>query len=394
MFFWRLLIRILSAKELRKANITYRKINMNKLKKNEPALILMNHSNFLDMKIAHRVLFPRCFNIVATTDGFVGRNWLMREIGCIPTVKFISDPGLVKNIMSAIKKKRSVLMYPECGYSVDGRSTTLPYSLAKLVKVLKVPLVTIITDGVYLRQPLYGNLYKRNVSVSADVKYVLSKDEIASLSVDEIYDIILEEFSFNGFEKQINSKIEVTEPLRAKDLNKVLYKCPVCLEEGKMEAKTDTICCTGCNNKYYLSVTGKLIPSNKDLKVMNVPKWIDFEREAVLKEINDGTYHLDTDVDVIVMKDTYHLYKVGSGHLTHGMDGFHLTLDDGTLDYHHPSTTSYSVNIDLHWYQIGDLVCVGDYNTQYYCFPKQKDVVIKTRFACEEIYKIVTKDMK
>ena len=103
MFIWRLLIKLLSFNELRQVHFKCNKINMDKLKRKEPCLILMNHSNFLDMKIAHKVLFPRCFNIVATTDGFVGRNWLMREIGCIPTVKFITDPGLVRNIANCIK---------------------------------------------------------------------------------------------------------------------------------------------------------------------------------------------------------------------------------------------------------------------------------------------------
>jgi len=70
---------------------TYEKIGMDKLKKGEPCLVLMNHSSFIDLEIAANILFPRPFHIVATTDGFVGKNWLMRQIGCIPTKKF--SPG-------------------------------------------------------------------------------------------------------------------------------------------------------------------------------------------------------------------------------------------------------------------------------------------------------------
>ena len=47
-------------------------------------LVLMNHSCFLDLKIAEAVLYPRPFNIVCTSDGFVGKEWLMRSVGCIP----------------------------------------------------------------------------------------------------------------------------------------------------------------------------------------------------------------------------------------------------------------------------------------------------------------------
>lgn len=39
----------------------------------EPCLILMNHPSFIDLKIASTVLYPCPFNIVCTSDGFVGK---------------------------------------------------------------------------------------------------------------------------------------------------------------------------------------------------------------------------------------------------------------------------------------------------------------------------------
>ena len=67
---------------------------MERLGKKQPCLILMNHSSFIDLEIASTILFPRPFNIVCTTDGFVGKNWLMRLLGCIPTKKFMQDVNL------------------------------------------------------------------------------------------------------------------------------------------------------------------------------------------------------------------------------------------------------------------------------------------------------------
>ena len=81
----------------------------------------------------------------------------MRQIGCIPTRKFVIDLGLIKDITRCIKKnKSSVLMYPEAGYSFDGTSTTLPDSLGKFVKMLGAPLVMLETHGAFHRQPLYN----------------------------------------------------------------------------------------------------------------------------------------------------------------------------------------------------------------------------------------------
>ncbi|MBP3413715.1 MAG: 1-acyl-sn-glycerol-3-phosphate acyltransferase, partial [Clostridia bacterium] len=119
--FFRWLIKFLSIGDLKATKFTYKTYGMEKLGKKEPCLILMNHSSFIDLKIAETVMYPRPFNIVCTSDGFIGKNWLMKHIGCIPTNKFVTDVRLVKDMVYAIRKLGcSVLMYPEASYSFDG----------------------------------------------------------------------------------------------------------------------------------------------------------------------------------------------------------------------------------------------------------------------------------
>ena len=78
-------------------------INIEKIDKKQPYLILMNHSSFIDMKIASKILYPKKYNIVRTDDGFVGKEFLMRWLGCISTKKYIMDPTLVKDMIYTIK---------------------------------------------------------------------------------------------------------------------------------------------------------------------------------------------------------------------------------------------------------------------------------------------------
>ena len=392
--FWKVLIRLLSIFDLKAVNFKCNKINIDKLDKKQPCLVLMNHSSFLDMEIAYKVLFDKNFNVIATTDAFIGKNWLLRQIGCVPTVKFLNDPLLVRKMANIIKENRSVLLYPEAGYTLDGTATTMPYSLAKLVKFLKVPLVTIITNGAHLRQPLFNKLRKRKVDVTCDYKYVLSAEEIKELSIDEIHDIIMKEFSFDNYQYQYDNNILINEPQRADNLNTVLYKCPHCGCEGQMLGHDHILECLNCNTKYELKPNGKLECINANTLYDSIPSWYKYQRAEVKKEVDANTYLLDTDVDVIVMKDTHSLYDVGSGHLVHDNNGFKLTLDDGSLEYVHDPAISYSINADIYWYQIGDIVCIGDHTIQYYCFPKKKDVVVKARLAAEEIYKNIVENRK
>ncbi|MBQ1412775.1 MAG: 1-acyl-sn-glycerol-3-phosphate acyltransferase [Clostridia bacterium] len=108
----RTLLRTLSVGELRDVGFTFDAEGMERLGKDQPALFLMNHSSFIDLKIASVMLYPRPFNIICTSDGFVGKKQLMRHLGCIPTRKFIPDVTLVKDMVYAVKELgNSLLMY-------------------------------------------------------------------------------------------------------------------------------------------------------------------------------------------------------------------------------------------------------------------------------------------
>ena len=158
----------------------------------------MNHSCFTDLLMAETIFYHRPMNIVCTSDGFVGKNWLMRQIGCIPTNKFVSDLVLVKNIKYSLEKlKNNVLMYPEASYSFDGTATPLPKTLGKCIKLLSVPVIMVRTYGAFAHDPLYNNLQKRKVNISADVKYLISPAEIQKKSADEINQILLHNLKNN-----------------------------------------------------------------------------------------------------------------------------------------------------------------------------------------------------
>ena len=122
--FLRWLLKTLSGPELKKVRFRYDTEGMEKLGKKEPALFLMNHSSFIDLKIAATLLYPRPFHIICTSDGFVGKEGLMRKLGCIPAKKFITEAALVRDMIYTVGSLRSsVLMYPEASYSFDGTAT-------------------------------------------------------------------------------------------------------------------------------------------------------------------------------------------------------------------------------------------------------------------------------
>lgn len=388
---FRIVLRVLSTWDLWATHFTYRKIGMERLKKGEPCLVLMNHTSFIDLKIASVVLFPRPFQIVCTSDGFVGKKRLMRMIGCIPTRKFMSDVVLVRDMIYALRElKSSVLMYPEASYSFDGTQTPLPDSIGKCVKLLKVPVIMIRTQGAFARDPLYNNLQLRRVKVSADIEYLLSPEEIAEKSPQELNDILQESFSFDYFRWQQENRVRISEPFRADGLNRMLYKCPACLTEGKMKGQGISLTCTHCGKSYELTEYGFLEAKEGETKFSHVPDWYRWERDCVREELLSDTYHMEVPVAIYMMVNMNRIYQVGEGILSHSREGFHLKGCDGKLDYVQEPSYSYSLYSDFYWYEIGDMICIGDEKAQYYCFPQDGgDIVAKARLAAEELYKLV-----
>ena len=391
--FFRTLMRVVAAPDLKKTNFKAEKVGMEKLGKKESALYLMNHSSFIDLEIVAKLLYPRPFNIITTSDAFVGKDFLLRWIGCIPTNKFVHDPTLIRDIMHAIKKlKSNVVLFPEASYSFDGTATPLPDTVGKLVKLLGVPVIMIRTYGAFARDPLYNNIQVRKADVSAKEEYLLSPDDIQSMSAEEINEVIASRFDFDNFKWQQENKIKIDAPTRADYLNRVLYKCPVCLTEGKMLGEGIKITCTECGKTHILNEYGHLEAEDGNPSFTHIPDWYRWERECVKEELLSGKYEFDVPVDILMTVDTKHLYKVGEGRLIHNTDGFHLTGCDGKLKYEHKPLSSYSLYSDFNWYEIGDVICIGNHEALYYCFPKvEGDIVAKARLATEELYKILKK---
>ena len=389
----RALVRLYSIADLTATHFSWKREGMERLGKHEPCLVLMNHSSFVDLKIASKVLFPRPFHIVCTSDGFVGKEWLMRHLGCIPTKKFVSDPGLVRDMKYVLEKLHSsILMYPEASYSFDGTATPLPESLGKCLKFLKVPVVVIRTEGAFSRDPLYNNLQLRKVKVSAVEKYLLSPEEIAEKSADELNECLRREFTFDHFRWQQENQIRITEKFRADHLNRVLYRCPHCQTEGQMTGKGISLTCGHCGKKYTLTEYGRMEAEDGNTEFSSIPDWYRWERSCVRQELLDGTYRLDIPVTIRMMTDMKCIYEVGEGRLVHTAEGFHLTGCDGQLDYTQKPLASYSLYSDYYWYELGDMICIGDRRVLYYCFPQNgEDVVAKTRLATEELYHLVKK---
>ncbi|MBQ6568987.1 MAG: 1-acyl-sn-glycerol-3-phosphate acyltransferase [Clostridia bacterium] len=386
--FFRFLIRALGSADLKATNFSYEIDPAVKVLEKTPCLILMNHSAFIDLEIAAKIFKDRPYCIVCTSDGFVGKEGLMRAIGCIPTKKFVTDPALIADMRYALSRLgTSVLMYPEASYSFDGRATALPRRMGLLFKRLDVPVIMVTTTGAFARDPLYNCLQKRRVNVSAKAELLLSREQVKEKSVEEIDEILDAAFSFDSFAWQQKNGVEINESFRADGLERILYKCPACGAEGKTHGKGITLTCAACGKVYTLDTKGFMRGDGGKTEFAHIPDWYTWERECVKNQLQNGSYKIDAPVQIYVMKDYKAVYDIGSGRLIHTPEGFTLTGAQGKLNYTQPPTACYGLYADYFWYEIGDVICIGNRDMLYYCFPNDVPVA-KARLAAEELYKM------
>ncbi|MCR5425380.1 MAG: 1-acyl-sn-glycerol-3-phosphate acyltransferase [Lachnospiraceae bacterium] len=384
------LMRTLSKRILRDVNFTWETGDLKGVRREHPCLYLMNHSSFTDLEIATQILGHHPYHIVCTSDGFVGKEKLMRRIGCIPTRKFQTDLALIRDMDYALKVLRgNILMYPEASYTFDGTATPLPESLGKCIRALGVPVLMIRTHGAFLRDPLYNGLRLRRVDVSAELYTIFTKEETKTLSPEELNEGLKKAFTFDNFREQEERGIHIREPFRAEGLNRVLYKCPHCKSEGSFRASGISIRCDKCGKEYELTELGRMKAVNGITEYPHIPDWYAWERECVREELRSGTYRLEVPVLIRMLVDTKSIYEVGEGTLVHDLHGFTLTGCDGKLSFRQKPMASYGLYSDYYWYELGDMICIGDKHALYYCFPQtSEDIVAKTRLAAEELYKL------
>lgn len=355
-----------------------------------PYLLLCNHNAFLDFKIASVAVFPHRTNNVVAIDGFLKREWLLRAVGCIGKRKFTNDVSLVRNLIQVIKNKNIAVIYPEARYSLCGTNAILPSSLGKLVKLLGVDVVTFITHGHHIDSPFW-HLGSRGVQTVADMTRLISKDELADLSADEINGKIEKAFLYDDFAWQKKNGIRITKQDRAEGLHKVLYQCPHCKAEYRMDSKGSELFCKHCGKVWEMTELGELKAKSGETEFAHIPDWYEWERTQVRAEIEEGRYYFCDKAIVRSLPNAEGYIEIGLADFVHDMNGFTIKGEYNGKPYSMEKSPQslYSCHIEYEYLgKFGDCVDLNTLHDTWYCYPQSEHFsVTKIALATEEMYK-------
>lgn len=356
-----------------------------------PFLVYGSHNSFMDFYVTPLALKPYRANYISELEGFeFFGEWIYRRIGCLGTRKFINDQHLVKNIGKVIKRGDIMVIYPEARYANVGTNSHLTPSIAKLAKLLKVPVVTINMHGNYLQQPIWNLKERKGARLKAELKCVVRPEEVGKLSIDEIFSRISNELQYDEYKYQLENKISIKDEWRAEGLHYPLYRCRKCDKDFAMTSSGSKITCKFCGDSYEMDEYGVL--NSTEGKKIHIPDWYEWQRGFVHDEIREGKYKLDIPVRIWALPNSVNFVDCGEGRLIHDNNGFSLEFNNYRSEKHEtlvfPAKSMISIHTEYDYRGIyGPCVTLSTYDDTFFIYPtdESRDVFnpTKIQFATE-----------
>lgn len=304
-----------------------------------PYIVVANHSSFVDVGALMKMMYPHCANFVISETQKVQWPSLINHMGILPKKQFTVDMSLISGIKYCLKKKRPVAIYPEAKLSVVGVPNIIKPAIAKLVRMFKVPLVTVCFHGSYLHHPRWAQS-KRFLPVTAEVKLAVDAVEAQTVSAEEIHKRIVENLQYDDYAYQLENKIEIDVPDLVEGLEHILYKCGNCGSEFAMTSHGNTLTCAKCGETVTMDKYGALHGG----RFKSVPEWYKWETECVHDEIYFGAYrYVKTFGAQKLVKKNY--ADLGNAEIGHDDSGITVRFDGGE-QLHYPAGMFYTLSFN------------------------------------------------
>ncbi len=265
----------LKGKYTKKYGITFDNSVVKDLK--GPAIVVATHTCDKDHILSALSLYPvRPTYIVS--DHFMRKRStakLMKLAHVITKKMFCADLSTIRNVLRAKKENAVIVIFPEGRLSCYGKTLPVTEGTAELIKKLGVDLYAWKAEGAYLTFPKWRDEGdERCGKINSSVKLLLTADEVSKTSVEEIKSITAQAI-YNDDELAMEG-VEYKSDDIARGVDKILFKCPNCLQEGKITASEGHIRCE-CGFDAELDNFYRL----HNAPFTRINEWFDWQQETI-----------------------------------------------------------------------------------------------------------------
>ncbi len=290
-----------------------------------PYIIISNHGAAIDPLFLAGAVYPRLINFVGGYAYFQNKKlkWFLNEIGAIPKFQYQTDLVAMRK-MTQVTKEGILGLFPAGRMPSCGTGFPIPDSLAKLIKICKVPIVEARINGSYMSKPKWASSIRRG-KVEIKLTELFSANQVSELSVEDMTNIINKHLAFNDYEWQRDKMIAYRGKKLAENLETTLYRCPQCGVEFEMISNGNELKCQKCGFSVKVNNTGYFA----DNEYFEHPQqWYEWQRESVDDYIKNKDFEFVDQATLKGIKDGS-IQEIGKGTIKLNYQGF---VYDGTLD--------------------------------------------------------------
>ena len=244
-----------------------------KPERGQPYLILYNHQTAFDQFFV-AMAFPRTVYYLASEDifsnGFVSK-LIKFLVEPIPIKKQTTDVRAVMNCIKVAREGGTIALAPEGNRTYSGKTEYMNPAIIALAKKLGLPIALMRIEGGYGVHPRWSDVVRRG-KMTAGITRVISPEEYAPMSSDELGEVISRELYVN--EAVADKPFRHTR--RAEYLERAMYVCPEC-GISRFYSTGSTIECTKCKLKATYTEKKELLWSKESINLPFVNDWYEYQ---------------------------------------------------------------------------------------------------------------------
>ena len=302
----------------------------------EPYILLSNHYGRYDPFIISHFIKKRP-NFISSDailrDKIIGT--LFKGLGAMPKKKGVRDSYIIREMVKVVRSGGALSLFPEGTRTWSGETQFMDPSIAKLVKLLKVPVITARMKGAYAFDPRWAKSTRR-AEVEIDYKLAIEKEDLSKFSEEEILAIIRGNLYQDDIKYQRLKMIKIRSGKRAEHIDLVLFQCPGCQSFAGFNDYKNQFSCADCGNTYVTDDYGFLSTAyGEPLPFADISEWLNWQNnnfvqflnEQISQNVSTPLFHADK------MKIEYavgdgRMKSIGIGSVYFYLDRLKITCED------------------------------------------------------------------